>query len=149
MVIQILEQVTLCIINDSNLFKLSLVQGRSTFRSVLQCKCFYIKCNTIIYLHNCPHNQDPQSIELVFPHKLMTWQFYHVFSPRFACGSFHVKSTHNPHGFWRNLVLTLSLLRHSPTVSFSIICCMASELESAKKSIFNQISANPLALNQP
>ena len=29
------------------------------------------------------------------------------------------------------------------SISFSVICCMASELEPAEKSIFNQITANP------
>ena len=53
----------------------------------------------------------------------------------------------DPHGFGRNLVLTYCLLRHSPIVSFSIICCMASELEPAKvnfsitnRNIFNMLS---------
>ena len=49
--------------------------------------------------------------------------------------SFHVKSaqkqkTKQKHDLHGNLVLTLSRSRHSPIVSFSVISCMASGLES-------------------
>ena len=64
-------------------------------------------------------------------------------------GHSHVKSTQkipDPLRFGRNLVLTYCLLRHLPIVSFSVICCMASELEPAKKLILCQILAYLLVL---
>ena len=60
----------------------------------------------------------------------------------------NVKSTHKkicgPNRFGQNLIL--NKFTH---ISFSIICCMASELDPAKKSFFHQISVYPMVLNQP
>ena len=53
-----------------------------------------------------------------------------------------------PHRFGWKLVLTQCELRHTFTVSFSIICCMASELEPDEILIFWKILAYLLLLNQ-
>ena len=75
---------------------------------------------------------------LLLPSITIPWQYTHVPWQRVKLlqrskHHFTTKQKHDLHG---NLVLTLSLSRHSPIVSFSVICCMASGLDPAKSRFF-------------